>query len=310
MNVADLRILFARTRLAMAGKDSHLRTLQQDRETGKALADALIERLALSAQEAAILTEVVDTEVIFLATPRAAARKGLDELVSFRSAQRRMKGSLELKVTFIAASQWLQEWRQERRLAIVFEPGMPPSSDGLKTPSVEMQARRFQPNSLALTNHFNDFPRTVKGRPVSLRHIGFQKRSAPFLWKGSHFKIEEEKTPYDSGRGPVPTLTSIDASGALAAPTHDFLSDQLRAGENLISQAETLWLAISVPFGDDKIPQQRDVGPNGVVPDPALIIQNAPRLCLQLARVPIVKPWDETPRPVLLGQWMAIEHDS
>ena len=221
-----------------------------------------------------------------------------------------MKGSLELKVTFIPASQWLEEWRDERRLAIVFEPAMPTSSDSLEPPSVEVRSRRFQPNSLALTNHFNDFPRIVKGRPESLRHIRLQRRNAPFLWKGNHFKIEEEKTPYDSGRGSVPTLTSIDATGALAAPTYDFLSDELRAGDNLISEGETIWLAISFPFVDDKIPRRRDVGPNGVVPDPALIIQDAPRLCLQLARVPIVKPWDEPPQPALLGQWMAIEHES
>jgi hypothetical protein len=62
MNVADLRILFARIRLATAGKDSHPQTLKEARGTGKALADALIKSLALSAQEAAILTEVVDTE--------------------------------------------------------------------------------------------------------------------------------------------------------------------------------------------------------------------------------------------------------
>lgn len=309
MNVADLRILVANIWLAIAVKGSQPLTFKEARGTGKALADSLTKWLALSAQEAAILTEVVDTEVIFLATPRAAARKGLDELVCFRSARRRMKGSLELEVDFIPASQWLEEWRDERRLAIVFEPRMPPSSESLKLPSIEVQAQRFQPSSLALTGRFNDFPRTLKGQPQSLRHIGFQRRNAPFLWKGSHFQIKEERTPYDSGRGPVPTLTSIDATGALAAPTYDFLSNQLRAGENLISDGETLWIAISFPFAGGKIPQRRDVGPNGVAPDPALIIQNAPRLCLQLARVPIVKPWDEPPQTALLGQWMAIERE-
>jgi hypothetical protein len=163
---------------------------------------------------------------------------------------------------------------------------------------------------LALTNHFNDFPQIVKGRPESLRNIRFLRRNAPFLWKGSHLKIEEEKTPYDIGRGPIPTVTSIDATGDLAAPTYDFLSEQLHAGENLISEAETIWLAISFPFVGDKIPQQRDVGPGGVAPYPGLIIQSAPRLCLQLARVPIAKPWDEPPQPALFGQWMAIEHES
>jgi hypothetical protein len=310
MNVADFRILSARIRLAIEGKDSYPRTLKEARETGKALADALIKRLALSAQEADILTQVVDTEVIFGATPRDAVRKGLEELICFRSAQRKMKGSLELKVTFIPASQWLDEWRDERRLAIVFEPGMPPSSDSLETPSVEVQLQRFQPSSLVLTNHFNEFPQIVKDRPENLRHIRFRRQNAPFLWKGSHLEIEEEKTPYDSGRGPVPTHTSVDASGALAAPTYDFLSDQLRIGQNLISEGKTVWLAISFPFGGDKVPQRRDVGPNGVAPDPGLIKQNAPRLCLQLARVPIVKSWDQPPQPITLGQWMAIEHES
>jgi hypothetical protein len=272
MNVGDFRLLLARTRLAMAGKDLHPRTLQEARETGKALADALIKKLALSTQEAAILTQVVDTEVIFLTTPRNAVRKGLEELICFRSARRKMKGSLELKVAFIPASQWLEEWRGERRLAIIFEPAMPPSSDSLEPPSVDVQPRGFQPNSLALTNLFNDFPQVVKGRPESLRHIRFLRRNVPFLWEGSHFKIAEEKTPYDSGRGPVPTSTSIDATGDLAAPTYDFLSNQLRAGENLISEGETIWLAISFPFAGDKIPQRRDVGPNGVVPDPGLIV--------------------------------------
>ncbi len=310
MNVADFRILLARIRLAIAGKGSQLRTLKEDRGSGKALADALIKKLALSAQEAAILTQVVDTEVIFLSTPHDAARKGLEELICFRSARRKMKGTLELKVTFIPPAQWLEEWRDERRLAIVFEPAMLPSPDGLKPPSVEVQSRRFKPDSLALTNRFNDFPQIVKGRPRGLRHIYFRRLSAPFLWKGSHFKIEEEKTPYDSGRGPVPTVTSIDATGALAAPTYDFLSEQLRAGENPISEGETIWLAISFPFVGDKIPQRRDVGPNGVIPDPNLIKQKAPRLCLQLARVPIAIPWDEPPQPALLGQWMTIEHES
>jgi hypothetical protein len=310
MNVADIRILLARMRLAVAGKDSHPQTLQQARETGKALADALVKKLALSAQEAAILTQVVDTEVIFLATPRDAVRKGLEELICFRSARRKMKGSLELEVSFVPASQWLEDWRDERRLAIVFEPAIAPSSDSLEPPSVDVQLRRFQPNCLALTNHFDDFPRIVKGRPESLRHIRFLRRNAPFLWKGSHLKIEEEKAPYGSGRGPVPTLTSIDATGALAAPTYDFLSNQLHAGKNLISEGETIWLAISFPFADDKIPQRRDVGPNGSVPDPGLIVQSAPRLCLQLARVPIARPWDELPQPALLEQWMAIERES
>ena len=307
MNVADFRIQLARIRLAIAGKDSQPRTLQEARGTGKALADALIKKLALSAQEAAILSQVVDTEMIFLSTPRDAVRKGLEELICFRSARRKMKGSLELKTTFMPASQWLDEWKGERRLAIILEPAMPPSSDSLEPPSIEVQLRRFQPNYLALTNRFNNFPRIVKGRPESLRHIRFLRRNAPFLWKGSHFKIEEEKTPYDSGRGPVPTLTSIDATGDLAAPTYDFLSDQLRVGKNLISEGETIWLAISFPFAGDKTPRRRDVGPNGVVPDPGLIVQNAPRLGLQLARVPIAKPWDEPPQAVLLGQWMAIE---
>ena len=309
MNVADVRLLFARLQLTIAGKGS-LRTMQEDRAEGKALADALIEKLALSAQEAAILRQVADTEVIHANPPRDAVRKGLAELICFRSAQRKMKGSLELKVTFIPASQWHDEWRDERRLAIVFEPAMPPSPENLSSPSIEVQVHRFQPDSLALTNHFDDFPRIVKGRPESLRHISFDRRNAPFLWKGSDFKIEEEKTPYDSGRGPIPTVTSIDATGVLAAPTYDFVSDQLGARKNPIAEGETLWLAISFPFVDGKIPQRREVGPNGVVPDPALIIQDAPRLCLQLARVPIVKPWDEPPRPVLLGQWMAIEHES
>jgi hypothetical protein len=34
-----------------------------------------------------------------------------------------MKGSLELKVTFRPASEWLEEWRDERRLAIVSRTG-------------------------------------------------------------------------------------------------------------------------------------------------------------------------------------------
>jgi hypothetical protein len=309
MNVADLRILLARLRLAIAGRDS-LGTMQEDRATAKALADALIKKLALSAQEAAILRQVADTEVIYANPPRDAVRAGLQELICFRSAERRTQGSLELKVTFKPASQWLEEWRDERRLAIVFEPAMPLSADELEPPSADMRLQRFQPSSLVLTSRFNDFPQLVKGRPESLRHIRFQRRNAPFLWKGSHFKIEEEKTPYDLGRGPIPTVTSIDANGDLAAPTYDFLSDQLRAGEKLISEGETMWLAISFPFVGDKIPQHRDVGPGGVVPDPGLIIQNAPRLCLQLARVPIAKPWDEPPQPALLGQWMAIEHES
>ena len=310
MNLADFRFLFARIRRAVKGEDSHPRTLKEDRETGKALADALIKRLALSAQEADILTQVVDTEVIFGATPRDAVRKGLEELRCFRSARRKMKGSLELKVTFIPASQWLDEWRDERRLAIVFEPGMPPSSEFLETPSVDVQLHRFQPSSLFLTDHFNAFPQIAKDRPKSLRYIRFRRHNAPFLWKGSHLEIEEEKTPYDSGRGPVPTHTSVDASGALAAPTYDFLSDQLRTSQNPIAAGKTTWLAISFPFGGDKFPQPREVGPNGIAPDPGLIKQNAPRLCLQLARVPIVQPWDQPPQPITLGQWMAVEHES
>jgi hypothetical protein len=309
MNVADFRILLAGIRLAMAGRDS-LRTMQEDRATAKALADALIDKLALSVQEAAILRQVADTEVIYAKPPRDAVRKGLQELTCFRSARRRMKGSLELKVAVRPASEWLEEWRDERRLAIVFEPATPSSADELEPPSIEVQSQRFQPNTLALTNHFNDFPQIVKGRPEHLRNIRFSRRNAPFLWKGSHLKIEEEKTPYDIGRGPIPTVTSIDATGDLAAPTYDFLSEQLHAGENLISEAETIWLAISFPFVGDKIPQQRDVGPGGVAPYPGLIIQSAPRLCLQLARVPIAKPWDEPPQPALFGQWMAIEHES
>src|SRR6202035_5781860 len=92
MNVADVRLLFARLQLTIAGKGS-LRTMQEDRAEGKALADALIEKLALSAQEAAILRQVADTEVIHANPPRDAVRKGLAELICFRSAQRKMKGS-------------------------------------------------------------------------------------------------------------------------------------------------------------------------------------------------------------------------
>jgi len=55
MNVADLRILTARMRFAVEGKDAYPRTLKEARETGKSLADALIESLALSEQEASIL---------------------------------------------------------------------------------------------------------------------------------------------------------------------------------------------------------------------------------------------------------------
>lgn len=310
MNVADFRILTARMRLAMKGKDSYPRTLKEARGTGKSLADALIRKLALSAQEAAILTQVVDTEVIFRTTPRDAVRKGLEELACFRSAQRKMKGSLELRVTFISASEWPEEWRDERRLAVVFEPGMPPSSDGLEPPSVDVRLQRFQPNALVLTDHFRDFPQIVGERSEKLRNIRFRRQNTPFLWKGSHFKIEEEKTPYDSGRGPIPTHTSIDASGALAAPTYDFLLDQLRAGQNLISEGRAIWLALSFPFVGNEIPQRRDVGPNGVAPNPGFIKQNSPRLCLQIAHVPIVKSRHEPPQPIMLGQWMAIEHES
>jgi hypothetical protein len=82
MNVADLRLLFARLQLTIAGKGS-LRTMQEDRAAGKALADALIEKLALSAQEAAILRQVADTEVIY-ANPPAGCRQersgGIDML--------------------------------------------------------------------------------------------------------------------------------------------------------------------------------------------------------------------------------------
>ncbi|MEO9131650.1 MAG: hypothetical protein ABI240_10615 [Sphingomonas sp.] len=136
MNLGDLRIRTARMRLAVKGKDTYPRTMEEARETGKSLADALIKSLALSEQEASILTEVVDTALIYAlfcpTTPRAAIKKGLDDVLSFRSFQRRMKGSNELKVTFIPESHWLDEWSVERRLAIVFEPKMPPASNSLE----------------------------------------------------------------------------------------------------------------------------------------------------------------------------------
>lgn len=252
------------------------------------------------------MTEVVDTAVIYRTTPREAVKKGLNEVVSFRSFQRRMKGNTELSVNFIPESQWLDEWRFERRIAIVFEPTMAPGSNSLEMLPPDMRLSRLQSTSLILTEFSQHFPH-VAWNLDRLRNVRFTRHSYPFLWKGSGVKIEEERTPYDSGRGPMPTHTSVDAGGFLAAPTYDFLSDQLRTRQHLISTGETIWLALSFPFGSEKIPQPTNVGPNGVAPNPGLIEQNTPRLCLQLAHVPIVEPRHEAPKPTTLEQWMAIE---
>lgn len=308
MNLADIRILLTRTCLAIERQDSYPRTMQQARGIGKARADALIKRLALSAHEADILTQTVDKEVIFRTTPRNALRKGLGELIRFRSARQRMRGD-KLQATFIPASQWPEEWSRERHLTLLFKPAISPSQNSLEPAPHDFNGKRFENKYLIVDNFYNIFSQIDQYRSESLRGVRLIRHSDPFLWKGSHFNIEEEKEPNDIGRGPIPTHTAINASGALAAPTYDFLLDQLSSGQNPISEGEAIWLAISFPFSGDKIPQRRYVGPNGVNPDPCKVMQNAPRLCLQLARVPIVRSRDEPRTSDLIGQWMVIEKE-
>lgn len=267
---------------------------------------------ALNAQEEAIF----DTAI--LANVRHRYSHSLDYFESalatlrqFRAQQAKLRARPVKRVAVLPEGDWRPDWRQERRLALLFEPEI--EEDWSGTPAIKPVFLPRWPNRLDLIAQASDFSDDADGwRPNALDSISIYRRGELAQWQGSSFSIRESNDARELGLQYYSPNTSVDASITLAAITFDHLRERLEGAAREKPETDRLLLACGFMTGSSlagniAIPRPRPVERNEKIPDPVVIEQETPRTWFEIVRAADTEPHTGPMKMESLERWMAVE---
>jgi hypothetical protein len=196
---------------------------------------------------------------------------------------------------------WPADWREERRLVLMFEPRIRPCGQVIE----EKLTLPRMPNRVDVTTRLPELdPSRAAGRPKELTGVVVEP-SAP--WDGSRFIIEESSTAQELGLQIVSPDTPVFATVSLAVPAFDYLKDMLQGVLQDDGSTGRILLACGFPTGDIAIPRPRPVQRDERIPNPVAIYRKTPRVWFEIVSVAEPEPGSGQVRMERLARWMAVE---
>ena len=196
---------------------------------------------------------------------------------------------------------WPADWREERRLVLMFEPRIRPCGKVIDEILLTLPC---VPNRLDVATRLADLDPSAAWRPKELTGVTIEP-SRP--WDGSRFVIEEIPEAQELGLQMVSPDTSVFASVSLVVPAFDHLKDKLQAVLPDDGRTGCVLLACGFPTGDIAIPRPRPVQRDERLPNPVAIYRKTPRVWFEIASFAEPEPGSEQLRMESLARWMAVE---
>jgi len=230
----------------------------------------------------------------------------LTTLRQFRAQQAELRARPVKTVAMLPEDSWRPEWRQERRLALLFEPLI--EVDHAFGPSIRPGLISRWPNRLDLAGQASDFATdTDEWRLDALDRIEIWRRGALAQWEGSTFELRESNDAMELKGGAYTTHTIVYASINLACMTFDHLKERLEAAARDKPETDRLLLACGFVAGNIAIPRQRHVAFNEKIPNPVVIEKETPRTWFEIVSVAETEPRNGPRRMESVERWMAVE---
>jgi hypothetical protein len=207
-------------------------------------------------------------------------------------------------VEILAEDRWQPDWRQERRLALLFEPSI--KEDPWVGPLILQFWLPHWPNRLDFANQTVDFfAYADKWQSNDLDDIVIQRLGDQS--EGSTFNLCEINEARELGGGTYSTHTPVFASIRLASITFDHLRERLQSA--LLEKPETdrLLLACGFMAGDVAIPRPRSVKRDEKLPNAITISRKTSRTWFEIVRATEGKSHQRPLEMKRLECWMAIE---
>jgi hypothetical protein len=229
----------------------------------------------------------------------------LAALRQFRVQQAEWRARPVKRVTIVPEVDWQPDWRQERRLALLFEPQIAESWGAAVIKQVWLPR---WPNQLELIAQTSDFATEADTwRFNALDSIAITRCDELHQWRGSSFSIREG----DDAREVAPQVyspnTSVDASIPLSCITFDHLRERLEAAARETPETHRLLLACGFTGGNIAIPRPRSIGRNEKIRNPVGIEQDTPRIWFEIFRVAETESRTGSMQMESLERWMAVE---
>jgi hypothetical protein len=263
---------------------------------------------ALTGQEQAIFDMAVLANVSKPYSPSDDYfEDALAKLQEFRTQQAELLARPVKSVTIVSEDRWQPEWRQERRLGVLFEPRIR-GGDTDFGPAIEEVLSSRWPNRVELVSQASDFAADANERPWSaLFRVVIYRRGALAQWKGSAFNVRESNRAMELKGGAFTTHTTVDATIHLASMAYDHLTERLEAAGREKPETDRLLLACGFAAGNIAIPRGRPIKFDEKISDPVVIDQETPRTWFEIVRVAETEPREGPVRMTSLERWMAIE---
>jgi hypothetical protein len=230
----------------------------------------------------------------------------LATLRQFRAQQAELRARPVKTVAMLPEDSWRPEWRQERRLALLFEPLI--EVDHAFGPSIRPGLISRWPNRLDLAGQASDFAAdTDEWRLDALDRIEIWRRGELAQWEGSAFELRESNDAMELKGGAYTTHTIVYAAINLACMTFDHLKEKLEAATRDKPETDRLLLACGFVAGNIAIPRQRPVAFNEKILNPVVIEKETPRIWFEVVRAAETEPRSGPTRMESVERWMAVE---
>jgi hypothetical protein len=290
--------------LGMQGETHPQRSIARLQEAwGKA--DEYKKTHTLTAQEREILDMAILANV---SKPYSASddyfESALATLQRFRAEQAELRARPVKAVAILSEDRWQPDWRQERRLALLFQPKDAPFGSAIE----EVRFPRPWPNRLDLVNRASDLAADANDRPWnSLFMVSIYRRGALAQWKGSAFDLRESNRAMELKGGAFTIHTTISADIHLACTAYDHLKERLEAAGRDKGETDRLLLACGFAAGNIAIPRRRPIKFDEKISNPVVVDQETPRTWFEIIRVAETEPSPGPVRIEIVERWMAVE---
>jgi hypothetical protein len=205
------------------------------------------------------------------------------------------------KARIVPEHDWPADWREERRLVLMFQPRIRPGGEVIE----EILTLPRLPNRLDVTTRLQDLDlQSAAGRPKELTGVTICS-SAP--WDGSRFVIEESSGARELGLQMFSPNTPVFGSVSLVVPAFDYLKDKLQTVLQDDGRTGIILLACGFPTGDIAIPRPRSVERDESIPNPVAIYRKPPSVWFEIVSVAEPEPGSAQVRMESLARWMAVE---
>jgi hypothetical protein len=229
----------------------------------------------------------------------------LAALRQFRVQRAERRARPVKQVTILPEADWQLDWRQERRLALLFEPEI---AESWGAPAINQIWLPRWPNRLALVAQASDFASEADARPSNaLDSIAITRCDELHQWRGSSFSIRESDDARELGMQHYSPNTSINANIPLCCTTFDHLRERLEAAARGKRETDRLLLACGFAGSDIVIPRPRPIGRHEKIRNPIVIAQETPRIWFEIICVAETEPLSGPVHMERLECWMAVE---